>query len=155
MMMSGNARKWGQALALGGALLLLTGTAAVAADVKVSYPLDYAMGLERIKEQFPGNIAFYWGAQPHPPVSKTFGTFKSSKRTNAFGKNREDACAWALASSLLALQDRAEREGGNAVVNIVSNIKDVAEASESEYQCLAGTAMVNVALKGTVVTIAR
>ncbi len=136
-------------------VLLVVVSTAQAADVRVYYPVDETMQAERIRELFSDSVTFYWGNQSHPPVAKSLGTFKTSKRTNALGKTREDACAWAMASALVSLRDRAEREGGNAVVNIVSNIKDVESSSDSEFQCLAGTAVVNVALKGTVVTLVR
>lgn len=131
------------------------GSSVLAADVKERFSVQEAMELEQVREMFPGDVAFYWGNQPHPPVSKKYGTFKTSKRTNAFGKTRDNACSWAMASSLLALQDRAYREGGNAVINIVSNISNHEESSDSEFSCLAGRVMVNVALKGKVVTLAR
>lgn len=137
-------------------LIFFSVVSAQAEDVKEHYPIQSAMELEKVKNLFAdGDIAFYWGNSGHPGVSKKFGNFKTSKRTNAFMKDREQACAWAMASSLKALRDRARREGANAVINIVSNIQDFEEASESEYSCLAGRAMVNVALKGDVVTVAQ
>ena len=141
---------------LGCVLVLSVGvTTAPAADVKRNFAIQDALALEQVKNQLGGEIEFYWGDQAHPPVVKTFGTFKTSKRTNGFGKDTSQACAWALASSLVALKERAEREGGNAVVNIVSNIKDHEESSTTEYSCLAGSMMVNSALKGTVVTLQK
>ncbi len=138
----------------GCALVLTFGlTQAQAADVKDSFPVEPAMQLEQVKELFDGDIQFYWGSQPHPAIVKTYGTFKTSKRTNALGKSREMACDWAMASSLVALRDRARREGANAVVNIVSNIKNLEESSDTNFSCLMGSVMVNVALKGTVVTV--
>lgn len=125
------------------------------ADVKVTFPVDEAMAVEKVKALFTDSISFYWGNTPHPAVEKTFGTFKTSKRTNAFAKARSNACGWAMASALVSLRDRAEREGANAVINIVSNIKDVEESSDTDFTCLAGKIMVNVALKGEVVTVAK
>jgi len=128
---------------------------AFAADVLEKYKIEDAMNLPKIKSQFSGDIEFYWGDQPHPPVTQTHGTFKTSKRTNAIGKSRGQACSWALASALVALRDRAYKEGGNAVINVVSNIKDRQESSAENFSCLAGSMLVNVALKGTVVTLTK
>lgn len=137
-------------------LLLSVGSGmAVAADELVRYPLQDALELERVKSEIAGGVAFYWGDEAHPEVIKKHGTYKTSKRTNGFGKDRGDACAWAMASALVVLKERAEMEGGNAVINIVSNIKNIEESSTTEYSCLAGRMMVNVALKGTVVTVAQ
>lgn len=141
---------------LSGLILLCFGlNSAYAADSKVKFPIKDAMGLEKIKNQFDDDVSFYWGNSPHAKVTKKFGSFKTSKRTNGFSKARSQACAWAMASSLVALRDRARREGGNAVINIVSNIKNHEESSETEYSCLAGRVVVNVALKGDVVTLAK
>lgn len=128
---------------------------AFGADSIVKYPVKESLEIEKVKALFDDSIAFYWGAESHPAVSKKYGTFKTSKRTNGFMKDRSQACGWAMASALVALRDRAEREGGNAVINIVSNIKDNEDSSETAYTCLAGSVMVNVALKGTVVTLAE
>lgn len=141
---------------VGIALVLSLGlTPAFGEDVKVRYPIKEALEIGKVKSLFTDDISFYWGGEAHPPVTNKIGTFKTSKRTNAFMKDRGDACGWAMASALVALRDRAVREGGNAVVNIVSNIKDFEESSETEFSCLAGSIMVNVALKGSVVTIEK
>lgn len=133
----------------------ITASPAFSADVMDKISINEAMQLEKVKALFPGDIAFYWGDQQHPPVHKRYGNYKSSKRTNALGKSRLNACAWAMASALDALQKRAHTEGGNAVINIVSNIKDHPESSQSEFNCLVGSLMVNVALKGDVVKISK
>ena len=141
---------------LSGLILLFFGmNSAYAADSLVKYPIKDSMELEKVKNLFDDDISFYWGTAPHGKVTKKFGTFKTSKRTNAFGKEQSQACAWAMASSLVALRDRAVKEGGNAVINIVSNIKNKEESSETAYSCLAGKVVVNVALKGDVVTISK
>lgn len=136
-------------------ILSLSVTYATAADVEMKVPIKEAFDLEKVKAVFSGDIAFYWGNQGHPKVLKKFGTYKTSKRANGFAKAKSDACSWAMASALRALEDRAVREGGNAVINIVSNIKNHEESSTTEFNCLAGAMMVNVALKGTVVTLAK
>lgn len=145
---------------VGCVLLLFSGltvfsTSSWGADVNVKFSIQESMEVEKVKALFSDNVKFYWGDTAHPAVVKKFGTFKTSKRTNAFAKARSNACGWAMASALVALRDRAEREGGNAVINIKSNIKDIEESSETEFSCLAGKVMVNVALKGTVVSLAN
>ena len=140
----------------GCAVLLVMGLGqANAADVKVHFPIDEALSFEKVKNELNPDVALYWGNQAHPRVMQKLGIYKTSKRTNGFGKDRSVACSWAMASALSELQKRAYREGGNAVINIVSNIKDHEESSDTEYSCLAGFAMVNVALKGTVVKLAK
>ncbi len=138
------------------ALVVMFSVAPVlAADSLTKFSIDKAMASPNISALFPGDVAFFWGDQQHPPVTTNFGNFKTSKRTSALGKGREKACSWAMASALEALQNRAYREGGNAVINIVSNIKGRMESSTTQFSCLAGSMMVNVAIKGDVVTLAE
>jgi uncharacterized protein YbjQ (UPF0145 family) len=128
---------------------------ASARDAIEKVSINEAFEFEQVKELFADDISFFWGDQVHPPVIKKFGSYKTSKRTSAFGKDRVYACSWAMASALNALRDRAVREGGNAVINIVSNINNNEESSTTEFTCLAGRMVVNVALKGTVVTLGK
>lgn len=136
------------------AITLCLTTLAQAEDVKVRFSIQDAMVNPKIQAKL-GDVKLYWGNQKHPKVVKNFGEFKTSNRTNAFMKGREEACQWALASGLIRLQERALKEGGNAVIDIRSNIKNREMSSATEYECLAGSMMVNVALKGTVVKLAN
>ena len=128
-------------------------TSAMARDTIIQLPVEDALNSLAIKSELYTNVQLFWGDQKHPEPKTVYGEYKTSQRTNALGKSREDACQWALASSIKELQARAHREGGNAVVNIKSNIKNVEKSSATEYECLAGRVMVNVALKGTVVKL--
>ncbi len=141
---------------LSGLILLCFGlNSAYGADSHVKFPIKDSMELEKVNKLFEDDISFYWGNSSHGKVTKKFGSFKTSKRTNGFAKAQSQSCAWAMASSLVTLRDRARKEGGNAVINIVSNIKNHEESSETEYSCLAGRVVVNVALKGDVVTLSK
>ena len=132
---------------------LFSAASVLAADVKMKFTLEDAMMYSQVSQVMEGAIAMHWGEKPGLKVEEKLGTFKTSKRTNAFMKEESEACAHALASALIELHERAVNEGGNAVINIVSNIKNHEESSETEYSCLVGSVMVNVALKGTVATI--
>lgn len=130
-------------------------SSAQAEDELVRFSIKQALENERVRQALVNDIALYWGDQSYAAPVKNFGKFKTTKRTNAFGKGRESACQWALASALKVLQERALIEGANAVVNIKSNIKNKEMSSSDLYECLAGSMMVNVALKGTVVQLAK
>jgi uncharacterized protein YbjQ (UPF0145 family) len=56
-------------------------------------------------------------------------------------------------SAVLELQERAVKEGGDAVVGIKSNWKNQETVSDTEYVCADGSLMSGVALKGTVVKL--
>lgn len=130
-------------------------SSAFAEDVLKQLSINEALNNEKVKKSLYDEVALYWGDQPYKKIIENYGEFKVSKRTNAFMKSKKNACQWALASAIKVLQNRALREGGNAVINIKSNIKNNESSSCSDFSCLAGSVMVNVALKGTVVKLAE
>lgn len=128
---------------------------ASAADSLLSFPIDKAMQNGEVLSALRKNVAIYWGDQLTPSIVQNYGEFKTSKRTNGLTKPKQEACEWALASALVALQDRALREGANALINIQSNINNNPTSSTTHFNCLAGNVMVNVALSGTAVKLAQ
>ena len=135
------------------AALLLLPTAIQARDTIGDYSIKEALNLGKVKSKLGTGIKFYFGDQEHPKVLKDFGEFRTSKKTNAFMKSDAEACQWVFASALIALRDRAIKEGGNAVINIKSNYGDNMTSSNETFQCGAGAIMAGVALVGTVVKI--
>ncbi|WP_163335666.1 excinuclease ABC subunit A [Desulfopila sp. IMCC35008] len=145
----------GRVFAVALAILFMSVALASAADVKKKFTLESAKANSDVQDVLNGDITIYWGTQAHPQVEKELGVYKTSKRTNGFMKAEEEACSHALASALIVFQERARKEGGNAVIGLQSNIKNQAESSETEYSCLIGSMMVNVALKGKVVKLKK
>lgn len=135
------------------AVLLMVTTSVWAADKLLSFSIDEAMNDPKVQNALLKEVKLFWGEQGHSKTIKNFGEFKTSKRTNALGKSKEAACRWALATSLVVMQKRALKEGGNAVVNIRSNVLNHEKSSTTEYDCLAGGMMVNSAIKGNVVKL--
>jgi len=99
------------------------------------------------------NVKVYFAGETTPEVEKKMGEFRSNKKTNAFNKSDEEACQWAFFSAIKSLQERALKEGGNAVIDIKSNYRDREFVSATEFQCGAGAFIGGVALKGTVVKL--
>ncbi|HEY7885759.1 MAG TPA: excinuclease ATPase subunit [Cellvibrionaceae bacterium] len=130
--------------------LLLVGEAA-ARDDELYQPISAV--LNEYSEELNSDVALYFGNQSHSAIAEKHGEFPTNKKTNAFGKSDEEACRWVMLSALLALQERAVREGGNAVVNIRSYYDKNEYSSETEYECHAGKIMAGVALIGEVVTL--
>lgn len=135
------------------AAVLLTTSVAWAADRLLSFSIADAMNDPKIQNELIDDVKIFWSQQSHPAVAKKYGEFKSSKRTSKLGKAIEAACRWALASSLIAMQERALKEGGNAVVNIRSNVNNNESDSPTEFNCMVGDMMVNSAVKGDVVKL--
>ncbi|MBE8715850.1 excinuclease ABC subunit A [Cellvibrio polysaccharolyticus] len=140
--------KWVSVVALAGCAV-----AAQARDDVRDYSLVEALSSEQAKEALGTNIKFYFGSQKHGTVSKRFGEFSTNKKTNGFNKTDKGACEWVFLSALKTLKERAEKEGGNAVVNIRSNYRNNLTSSNETFQCGSGALMSGVALVGDVVTI--
>lgn len=126
---------------------------AFARDSVGNYSIDAALKSEDGKVD--QDVSLYFAGQGHPRVAKSFGEFATNKKTNAFGKSDEAACQHVFLSAVMELQDRARKEGGNAVINIKSNYRNVVRESATEFTCGAGAVMAGVALKGDVVTLKK
>lgn len=126
---------------------------AFARDTVSSYPVADAIASEPGKVS--DDIALYFAGQKHPAVVKSFGEFATNKKTNAFGKSDQAACQHVFLSAVLELQERARKEGGDAVINIKSNYRNEVRESATEYTCGAGAVIAGVALKGEVVTLKK
>lgn len=101
------------------------------------------------------SIALYFGDQAHSAIEKNYGTYTANRKTNGVGKSDDEACQWAFLSAMRTLQDRAVREGGNAVVNIHSYYYKNTFSSETEFECGAGAIMAGVTMVGEVVKLAE
>jgi len=131
-------------------------TSSHARDDRLKFPVDAALTKSQsYKEKLDPSIKLYFGSQKTPAVAKKMGEWTSNKKTNAFNKSDQEACDVAFISAVASLQDRAKREGGNAVVNITSIYKNEPFTSPKEYMCGAGSVMSGVALRGTVVKLGK
>jgi len=137
------------------ALSIAIAAAAVAAvapaqarDNKMMMSIENAMNDNDARNRLGDSVKFYFGAQKTPAIAKKLSTDQTSQKTNSFGKSPEKSCNWAFLSAMLRLQARAKELGADGVVNIVSNYKNVENASETEFECHDGAMMTGVALKG-------
>jgi hypothetical protein len=138
------------------ALLAIACTVALPAsarDEQKRYPIAQALRSPAAQGKIDPGIRLFFGRQRHPNVTKDFGPWPTNKKTNAFAKSDLQACEWVFLSAVIALQERARKEGGNAVIDIVSNYRNFVTSSESEYVCGAGNLIAGVALKGRVVNL--
>jgi hypothetical protein len=141
-------------IAAGCMALALGASPALARDDHLMLPV--AEGMERGKttrDRVDPEIPLYFGARQPPAVERKLGEFTASRKTNATNKTDKEACEIAFVSAVVSLQQRARREGGDAVVNVHSIYKNEFRDSDSEYLCGAGTFVAGVALRGTVVKL--
>lgn len=100
------------------------------------------------------DVPFFMAGEKHPNVARNIGDYSSNRRTNAFNKSDRNACHIAFLSAIIALQQRARAEGGNAVVDIRSVTRNQDLSNATRYRCAAGNVVANVALTGRIVTLA-
>lgn len=131
--------------------VMFAASAAHARDTINDYPIESALKSEPGK--LDDGVALYFGDQAHPRVIKSYGSFATNKKTNSFGKSDEAACQHVFLSAVIELQARARKEGGNAVIGIKSNYRNVLRSSATEFTCGAGAVMAGAALIGEVVTL--
>jgi len=124
-----------------------------ARDDRMTFPVADAMTTDAARSALSSEIRMFFGDAAHPAVERSFGIFTSNKKTNAVGKSDKLACEWAFLSAMKSFQERAVREGGNAVINIRSIYKGKLLTSVTDYECGAGNIMVGVTFKGEVVKL--
>lgn len=126
-----------------------------AGDKKVVLSVADALASAEAKQKLDGSVAFYFGQTAHPPIKQSFGETVTNRKSNAFGKNDAETCYHVLLSALIALQEKAQSQGGDAVINIHSYYKKQDVSYDDRFECYVGFLMSGVTLKGDVVKLAR
>jgi uncharacterized protein YbjQ (UPF0145 family) len=124
---------------------------AIAADETVNMPIkDGLEAGKHTKNTIGDDIKLYFGKQKTPAVDKKL--WEGSTTQKSMRKSQQERCDTAFVSAILRLQDRARKEGGNAVVGITSAGSN---DSATEYTCTSGRVTGSVTLRGTVVTLKK
>ncbi len=134
-------------------VLILWFGVAEARDDRSLFSFADAMSTPDAQSLLQDDIAFHFGDGNHPAIKRNIGNWMSNKKTNAFNKSDLRACQRAFLSAMISLRDRARREGGDAVVNIVSYYKKNRFSSETDFECGAGNVVAGVTLRGDVVNL--
>jgi hypothetical protein len=140
------------------ATLLITGllsTSAFARDTVLQIPLADVLAMPEAQGKLDGSVKFYLAGQKTPTITQKLSEDISNKKTNAVGKSDEFGCKWAVLSALIALQNSAQKEGANAVVDLVSYYRKNETKSASTIECHAGGFVIGVALKGSYAKVAE
>lgn len=127
------------------AVLSATSFASQAEDKMGRHAIAPALALKGTRDSLDPDVRLSFGSNPG---GRVIGTYNSNKRARGTDVN---ACNMAFLSAVIALQQKALREGGNAVVNIHSYYKNKKFSSSKEFECANGRAMSAVTLRGTVV----
>jgi uncharacterized protein YbjQ (UPF0145 family) len=132
-------------------LLIISTSAAFARNSEVLIDAQ-----EAVVKQGNGDlldIPYYLKGHYHPPVLKKIGHWRSTRKGNGAFKSDDDACRRTFVTALKSLQERAQQEGGNAIINIVSVTKGTHYENATQIRCIAGNIIVHVAIEGDVVVL--
>ncbi len=133
---------------------ILFTSSAIARNTKVELSVKTAVTEGEMSENLL-DVPYFMKGQKHPKVKKSFSTVKSNQKGRAFGRSDEEACQVAFINSLLSLQKRAQSEDADAIINIISVTRNNKFESATKFQCVAGTFVSHVALKGELVKFAK
>ena len=128
---------------------------AFARNTAVTVTLESVLEMPEAKAKLDGSVRFFLAGAPTPKVIKKFGEDTSNAKTNAFNKTPEEACRWNALSALIKLQDKAKKDGANAVIDIVSYREHEDFKSPTDLQCSDGAFLAGIALKGTYATVGK
>jgi len=131
---------------------ILLASPVMAKDDRLKFSIDNLLKSDKAKSALY-DVPLYFADQPYPEPLRTQSGITTSKKTNAFNKSDQEACEWAFLSAIKALQERAQKGGMNAVVNITSNYKHQNFSSKTEFECGSGKIIAGVALKADIVKL--
>jgi uncharacterized protein YbjQ (UPF0145 family) len=117
--------------------------------------LSFSEGVKRATAAglLDGSVKFYLAGQTLPAQVHKLDTVSSSRKTNGSNKSDQEACFWALQSSLVALQNAAKKANANAVINVASVDQRALYKDTEKFQCRAGLLIASVALRGDLAQI--
>lgn len=117
--------------------------------------LSFSEGVKRATAAglLDGSVKFYLAGQTLPAQVHKLDTVSSSRKTNGSNKSDEEACYWALQSTLITLQNAAKKANANAVINIASVDSRALYKDTEKFQCRAGLLIASVALRGDLAQI--
>ncbi len=121
----------------------------------VMIDLDGSMSTNEAREKLDPNIKFYFGKASHAAVLHNFGEFVSNKKANGFLRDDTAGCQRAFLSALIAFQQKAQKLGGDAVIELESFYQKIPEQIDKQVPCHSGGLMDGVALRGKIVKLAH
>jgi len=130
------------------AILLLVSVPGIslATDKVVHFAFNNAVVAATQSGKLDGSVKFYLADIKPDGQATVVKTVTVEKKTNAFGKQDQVTCDWALQSALISLQEDAKEVGANAVVDIISDYDNEYRDNE-KYECHVGFLMSGVVLK--------
>lgn len=98
-------------------------------------------------------VAIYFGAQPHPPLTRDIGEASHSVRLARSTDGAEASCEKVLAAALDKLRADAREKGANAVINVTTRFHTTVTDSDTTYTCGVSPSAAAIAVKGELVVL--
>jgi uncharacterized protein YbjQ (UPF0145 family) len=133
--------------------LCLSAFYAAARDEFLMIPISETVNSLEAQDILRGEVKLFFGRQRHPQILNDLGERQITKKTHAFARGDRAACVQAFLGAVVELQQVAAKDGGNAIVSIHSDYKNVESRSDSQYVCGSGSRTARVVLTGRVVRI--
>lgn len=98
------------------------------------------------------DVPFYMkGQEGAPEATQQLGTWTQERSSRGGLRGDKKSCDVAFLSAMIALQESAKKDGADAIINVVSATRGKTTESPTHYRCVAGAAIVHVAVSGDVV----
>jgi hypothetical protein len=143
------------------ALVIVLAATFVAASPSVARNTQYMFKIaDAVKDptlaaEVPIDVTFYYAQQQPPQAGPSLGDAEVQIKRKKPSQSDEVNCRLAFVAALNELRSKAVAVGGNAVSGIVSYYKKNVSGTDTDYECHAGATGGVVALKGTILKVAR
>src|SRR6267142_1773802 len=130
----------------------ISGSPAHGAVILIDF--QQALNSDEIKKALGDDVAFYLSGATTPTIQKTFQAVSDRSTTVRGSGTPQKTCLRVLLKVLQSFQNQARRQGGNSVVNIISDYRNKEVANSSTIECYTGdVVMGHVTLKGMVAVV--
>jgi hypothetical protein len=137
---------------LGLALGTLTAPAAEARNVVYHLPLQQVLASDDFRARVGSDVPFTFGGPSASSSTSPQWTFVVEGKASIKSITDEQACVTAMINALRELRSKVKAASGNAAVGVVSYDRRREFASDTQYECHAGSHSVRVTLRGTAAT---
>lgn len=126
-----------------------------ARNTQYMFKIADALKDSTLADQVPIDVTYYFAQQQPPQAGPGLGDAEVQVKRKKAGQSDEVNCRMAFVAALNELRSKAVAVGGNAVGGVVSYYRKNVSGTDTDYECHAGATGGVVALKGTILKVAR
>ena len=117
--------------------------------------IEEALKSPQFDKVITSKIPYFFADQSHPEIEKTILVSNSTRTVNVTFKFGNDSCISAFLQTLAALQQTAEAQQADAIVNVRSSFEGRELSSTTNYLCDPGFFVASVGLKADIVNLKK